>query len=375
MSSVDVKFLDKILTQIVRKFNNSKKEADNIVERIREEYNSTGEELEKINSRVGEIARELNELRHEECSPGQEIGRIGLDPPVCSSEDMLQTYNRALELKAKYSQLKNQEKYLIQERDRLANRQKKLLEVVAQAEDLSIQITDAINCLVNNLNGVYKLINELQSKDDVVKAIIRAQEEERKSIAREIHDGPAQAISNVVIRAEICRHLGSGNENLIEELDGLKGTANSSLEDIRRIILNLRPMHLDDLGLVYAIKKYCEEFEKQTGIKVVLECSGDERRFEETTEISIFRVIQEILNNARKHSKADKIIIQINITPLNISVKITDNGIGFDPDKVDYTKHFGIKGICERVNLLEGTVEIKSKINKGTAIFIEIPVK
>lgn len=317
MSSSGIKYLDNFLTEIIKQIKSSKKEVDYIVERVREE-----------NTNI--------------------------------SEEMVEIYRNS--------------KYLIQERDSLVIRHRNLLELERKAEDLSAQMADMVNYLTINLESVYKLIKEFRDKDDVVKAIIKAQEEERKSIAREIHDGPAQAISNVVIRAEICRHLGPHNASLIEELDGLEETANSSLEDTRRIIFNLRPMHLDDLGLIYAIKKYCVEVEKQAGIKIDLEFTGDDKRFEDTLEISIFRIIQEILNNARKHSKADKIEIQIDITPLNITVKIKDNGIGFDPEKIDYAKHFGIKGICERVNLLEGMIEINSTINEGTIIFIEIPV-
>jgi len=364
LSSSDIKYFNKFFTGIIEKFNANKKEVDNIVNLVREEHLETREELDKTYRNIGELTNEV-----------EEIDIKSEDLHMYLKKDIQHAHKNALEIQNKYYQLQFKAKLLKQKKDRLENRYGKLSEIGGKAENLSIQISDTISYITRNLKNIYKLINEFQNKNDVVKAIIKAQEEERKSIAREIHDGPAQAISNVVIRAEICKQLWSDKDSLIEELDGLSETANNSLEDIRRIIFDLRPMHLDDLGLIYAVRKYCEEFEKLTGIDIDIECSGDEKRLEDMLEISIFRIIQEILNNVRKHSQADKINIQFNSTPLNISVKITDNGIGFDLEKIDYSKHFGIKGMCERVNLLKGVISIKSKINKGTFIFMEIPVK
>lgn len=374
MSDFDGRVLDKILAETIEKVENSKHAIDDINSQVTDECEKIRYELERINENVKLIIEKVDNFKYREQLARYELFLVNKDFKNHTEEDMKKAYELALELQVRYRELQNEEKMLRQQRDRLARRYRKLSDTARKASDLSLQISNVISYLTNNLNGVNSYVRKLQSREDLVVAIIKAQEDERKSIAREIHDGPAQAIANVVIRAEICKHLGSENAALLNELDGLVKTANTSLEDVRRVIFNLRPMHLDDLGLVYAIKKFCEEFEKQANITTEFVCTGDDRRFSNTIEISVYRIIQEILNNARKHSGADNITVKMDITPLSIGIKITDDGIGFDPEKVDDTKHFGLKGIKERVNLMEGTIDIVSAPNNGTSIAIQIPL-
>ncbi|MFA7215897.1 MAG: histidine kinase [Bacillota bacterium] len=373
MADFDIKMLDGILNSTIQKIQEGKGEIDEISSQVSGECEKLKNDLQEISKKVDLIIKKVDSFQYKEKLARYEVFITNRDFRSHSEKEMKNAYNAALELRDRYQELQQQERLLRHERDKLTRRYRKLSATAERAKNLSAQITEVINYLAENLKGMSGYVKKMQGKDDMVIAIIRAQEEERKAIARDIHDGPAQAISNVVIRAEICKQLGIEKPELLEELEGLVSTANNSLEDVRRIIFNLRPMHLDDLGLIYAVSKYCEDFEKQTGIRVLVEHSGCDRRFDDTHEISIYRIIQEILNNARKHSGADTIEINFNISPLVIGVKVKDNGTGFDPDKVDYTKHFGLKGITERVNLMDGTVDIDSAKGRGTSIYIEVP--
>lgn len=374
MSNLDSKVLDKILAETIEKVKNSKHAVDDINSQVADECDKIKDEMCRINEKVKRLIEEVDNFRYKEQLARYELLIVSRDFKNHSEQDMKKAYDLALELQLRYRELQNEEKMLRQHRDRLARRYRKLSETARKASDLSIQISNVISYLTDNLKGVSSYVRKLQSREDLVVAIIKAQEDERKSIAREIHDGPAQAIANVVIRAEICKHLGTENAALLHELDGLVKTANTSLEDIRRVIFNLRPMHLDDLGLVYALKKFCEEFETQANIATEFVCTGDERRFNDTIEISVYRIIQEILNNARKHSEANNISVKMDITPLSVYICVTDDGIGFDPEKVDDTKHFGLKGIKERISLMEGIIDIVTAPNNGTSITIQIPL-
>ncbi|HZX47356.1 MAG TPA: ATP-binding protein, partial [Clostridia bacterium] len=365
--------LDDILHSTIQRIQEGKGEIDEISSQINEECEKLKKDLQEIGDKVNQIIKKVDSFQYKEKLARYELFITNRDFQSHSEAEMKNAYNAALELRDRYLELQQQERLLRQERDKLTRRYRKLSATAKRAQNLSAQIADVISYLAENLKGMSGYVKKLQGKDDMVIAIIRAQEEERKSIAREIHDGPAQAISNVVIRAEICKQLGIEKPELLEELEGLVATANNSLEDIRRIIFNLRPMHLDDLGLIYAVNKYCDDFEKRTGIRVLVKHTGCDRRFDDTHEISIYRIIQEILNNARKHSRADTIEIDFNISPLVIGVTVSDNGIGFDPEGVDYTKHFGLKGIKERVNLMEGSIRIDSAKDRGTTFYIEIP--
>lgn len=373
MAGFDIKTLDAILTGTIQKIQDGKNEIDEISGQISDECDKIKNDLQEISKKVDLIINKVDGFQYKEKLARYELYVTNKDFNSHHEDEMKNAYDTALELRDRYHDLQQQESQLRQERDKLTRRYRKLSKTAERAKKLSNRVTEVINYLADSLMGMSGYVKKMQGKDDMVISIIKAQEEERKAIARDIHDGPAQAISNVVIRAEICKQLGIENAELLEELNGLVRTANASLEDIRRIIFNLRPMHLDDLGLIYAINKYCNEFEKHTGIIVNVNPSTCDKRFDDTHEISIYRIIQEILNNARKHSGADFIEIDFNISPLVIGVRVKDNGIGFNPDKVDYTKHFGLKGIKERVNLMEGNITINSAENKGTEILMEIP--
>ena len=375
LKDFDIKALDAILSSTIQKIQEGKSEIDEISSQVSDECEKLEKDLQEISEKVNQIIRKVDSFQYKEKLARYELFITSRDFHSHTETEMKNAYNAALELRDRYKELQQEERLLRQERDKLTRRYRKLSATAERAKNLSAHITEVIEYLAQSLKGMSGYVKKLQGKDDMVIAIIRAQEEERKAIARDIHDGPAQAISNVVIRAEICKQLGIEKPELSEELEGLVATANNSLEDIRRIIFNLRPMHLDDLGLVYAVSKYCEDFEKRTGIRVVVRHNGSDRRFDDTHEISIYRIVQEILNNARKHSGADTIEIDFNISPLVIEVRIKDNGTGFNPDEVDYTKHFGLKGIKERVNLMGGSMNIDSARNRGTSFYIEVPIK
>jgi len=210
--------------------------------------------------------------------------------------------------------------------------------------------------------------------------VIKAQEEERSRVAREIHDGPAQILSNVVLKAEICEKLIDADINRAkEELKNLKKIVRESLMDVRRIIYALRPMSLEDIGLIPTLQKYIDKFSSDTGITISFHKRGEDREVnDDNLTLTIFRVVQEALNNIRKHSEAKNASVTIEFTPMNIVLTISDKGKGFDTetikvDKDDNMGGFGLFSIKERIELLDGTMEIKSCSGKGTTIRVVLP--
>lgn len=203
--------------------------------------------------------------------------------------------------------------------------------------------------------------------------IIQAQEEERRYLAREIHDGPAQSMANVVLRAEICeRLLAVGRQELVQELSQLKFLVKESLREVRKIIFDLRPMALDDLGLVPTLRRYLEYLEEQDGLRVALAVTGQERRLPSALEVALFRVIQEAVNNAHRHAQASIIQVQLSFDDKHITASVCDDGVGFDVDQVQQgwqdRPSFGLVNMRERVQLLNGDFEVKSAPGKGTSI-------
>jgi two-component system sensor histidine kinase DegS len=208
--------------------------------------------------------------------------------------------------------------------------------------------------------------------------VIQAQEEERKRVAREIHDGPAQSMANVVLRSEIVEKM-LKNERILEaqmELHELKEMVRMSLADVRRIIFDLRPMALDDLGLVPTLQKYIQTCEERIESSIDLVVFGVEPPLRSSVKAAIFRLVQECLNNVEKHARANTVQVKLEFVQESLSLVVKDDGVGFDLEKrLANGGSFGLLGMRERVQLLEGSVEMQSAPGEGTKVIFQIPLK
>jgi two-component system sensor histidine kinase DegS len=206
--------------------------------------------------------------------------------------------------------------------------------------------------------------------------IINAQESERQRLSRQMHDGPAQALSNFILQTEIAMRLMDVDPaQARNELSSLKAAAMTTFQKVRNFIFELRPMMLDDLGLVPTIKRYIDTFKEQTGLEVNLAVSGKERRLEPYVEVMIFRSMQELLGNAVRHSQATNVKVQLDMGDAIVKVSVDDNGKGFDPEIIKQGNSLGLKVIQERTEMLGGTFEADSVIGKGSRIAFSVPAR
>jgi two-component system, NarL family, sensor histidine kinase DegS len=212
-----------------------------------------------------------------------------------------------------------------------------------------------------------------------LKEITRAQEEERKRIARELHDSTAQNLIALMHQVE----------NLLDEKATLPISQAKSLwsfyehirdvlQEVRRFSRDLRPSILDDLGLIPAIEWLSGETKSNYGIEAGLQINGNERRLTPEAELLLFRIVQESVNNVIKHAKATKVDIEVIFAEKQITLVVTDNGVGFSPPVhmggLIHTGKLGIAGIEERIQLLGGTLKISSEPDRGTSILVSAPV-
>jgi two-component system sensor histidine kinase DegS len=206
--------------------------------------------------------------------------------------------------------------------------------------------------------------------------IIDAQETERQRLSRQMHDGPAQALSNFILQTEIAmRLIDIDPAQARSELASLKASAMSTFQKVRNFIFELRPMMLDDLGLIPTVKRYITAFKEQSGIDVNLNVSGTERRLEPHLEVMIFRALQELLGNAARHSQASLIKVHIDMADTAIKANVEDNGKGFDTSVLKQGSSLGLKLIRERVELLGGTFDISSMPGSGTSVTFIVPAR
>jgi two-component system sensor histidine kinase DegS len=202
-----------------------------------------------------------------------------------------------------------------------------------------------------------------------IEMIVQAQEAERQRLSRQMHDGPAQALSNFILQTEIAMRLMDVDVTQArEELSNLKASAMGTFQKVRNFIFELRPMMLDDLGLVPTIKRYADSFRDQTGLEVTAAITGQERRMESYIEVMIFRAVQELLGNAARHSQASLVKIQMDITDSFVKVSVDDNGKGFDAEVLKHGNSLGLNLIRERVEMLGGSFDLHSIVGKGTKV-------
>lgn len=198
-------------------------------------------------------------------------------------------------------------------------------------------------------------------------------EEERMRIARDMHDGPAQSLANLVLMAEVLERLIERDPKLaIAELADFKKGVRDALEETRRLIFDLRPMTLDDLGLVPTLRRLVQEFAEKTGITARLHVVGEERRLPGNYEAVLFRIIQEALTNVRKHARASTAEVTLTIQPRRVVAVVKDDGEGFDvaatEARLGRTRNLGLISMRERAELEKGTLEIRSEIGRGTEV-------
>ena len=214
---------------------------------------------------------------------------------------------------------------------------------------------------------------------DASRQVFQIIEEERMRIARDMHDGPAQSMANLVLQAEILERLLDRNpKQLLTELGEFKNSVRNALEEIRQLIFDLRPMTLDDLGLVPTLRKFIKEYGDRYGLATRFNVVGQERRLPGNTEGVLFRIIQEALTNVHKHARAKMAEVTMNLQPSRVSVVIKDDGQGFDVARTEANLHknknLGLLSMRERAELEKGTLEIRSQPGRGTEVKVEVPL-
>jgi two-component system, NarL family, sensor histidine kinase DegS len=368
------KDLDYILDEMVDVVENSKDEIFNISEEARSEHEQLLRELEYTKEKVLEYIEDGDKLEQNVRYSRKRLSEVSKYFDRYSEEEIREVYESTHELQTKLAMLRQEERALRLKRDELERRLQNLDNTIKRAENLANKISVILTYLTDDFKQVNEMIEEAKEKQEFGLKIIEAQEEERKRISREIHDGPAQMLANILLRSELVdRTFREGSpEDALTEIKSMRKMVRSSLYEVRRIIYDLRPMALDDLGLIPTIKKYINTTAEYNNVKIEFTSIGEVKRINQKYEIAFFRLAQEAIQNAVKHAEATLITVKIEICTRNLNLVITDNGKGFDPT-IKRDKSFGLMGMKERVEMFDGIIDINSTIGLGTKIVIRVP--
>jgi len=379
-NKVDIANLDRIIKKTVEAINNSRGQIYEIAEIARKECKRLEEELKEMKEKVRKVILDVEILEKELKKSRKILMTLSERFNERTDEQLKEAYDRADNLRIQLAVKREQEQNLIIRRNELEIRLKEAYKTVEKAEVLISQIGIAMGYLSNDLVDLSFQLESIQSRQNLGIKIIKAQEEERQRVASDIHDGPAQSMSNIVLKAEICEKMIDIDVNRAkDELRDLKRIVRDCLQDIRRIIYDLRPMSLDDLGLIPTIQRYAAKYSDETGIKVQMKSIGTYIENAPEISLTVFRIVQESLNNVKKHAHAKNVAISLVFQEDQLILGISDDGRGFNIDEVnerdiETNSGFGLHSMRERVELLGGSFEIKTEIGKGTRLNIKIPL-
>jgi len=378
--NIGIKKINEIIKKTLNVIENSKSAIFDISESARREVNELKDELQQLKTAAASIMEESRELEQKVAKSRQKLAHINRNFDQYTEEDMKNAYQETNDLMVQLAVIREREKQTILRRNEVERRLKNALETVKKAEQLVAQVSTVFNYLSGDLQRLDEHFENTETKRLIAIRIIKAQENERRRIAREIHDGPAQAMSNVVLKAEICEKMAEVDiMKAIVELRSLKEIVRNCLKDVRRVIYDLRPMSIDDLGLRPTLQKYIENFSAEHSLRIDFRVKGNDNRIKDSNiALAIFRVVQESLSNIQKHANATYVSVQLECTEKSILLRIKDDGKGFDVSTLhDFNRKadsgFGILGMKERIELLEGDFVIDSVFNSGTTIRVRLP--
>ena len=337
-------------------------------------------EIKRIRDKLGELKPQIDQTQmyvereqKRNADVAMELRTVQDNLDTVPRQDIRTKYDEAMDVRTRFTTMRSQLEKLQAVNAMLQQEQALFGQVLSRLQGVTEMPPDAGTEQAQAANRA--TLN--------IARVIQAQEEERQRLARQMHDGPAQSLTNFILQAEICQRLLDRNpEKAGEELDNLRTAASATFEKVRDFIFDLRPMMLDDLGVVPTIRRYVDSFREKNDIEVKLDLVGEERRMPTYNEVMLFRSIQELMVQARDYSNATEVLIRVDIGANPVRVTFEDNGRGFDAEAVltSGEEHFqdpriqALFTLREKYELVGGNLIMKSTEADGTAIRMEMPI-
>lgn len=341
-------------------------------------------ELQKIQARIRENQQlidqtqlEVDQMRDRNVAISAQLQRVENNFDTIPRPDIKSAYDNAMDARVRLLSMQGQLDKLRGNQEELKHIERLLDRLLRQlrgipADDLPAPV------MAGRLPGdMISGGGGLTTK--AIISIVEAQEAERQRLARQMHDGPAQSLTNFILQAEICERLFSRDaQRAKEELNNLKNAASSTFEKVRSFIFDLRPMMLDDLGLVPTVRRYVEAFQEKSNIETQLNILGDERRLPGHIEVMMFRSVQTIMGIARDHLGAQSLSIVLDVGAEWLKATLEHDGRGFDPDEIFMVGRredtYGLRTLRDRVELVGGAFEVRSSVDDISRYVVRLPV-
>ena len=236
------------------------------------------------------------------------------------------------------------------------------------------RLAQTINMMLSRLEQDTRLIERHSRQIQVMSAqVLRAQEEERRRIARELHDETSQALNALLLSIEMAQETVSDQETeACQRLEASKQLTVQTLDAVHNLAFDLRPTMLDDLGLVPSVRWYAKRQSETYGLQILVDTDELGESLPAQTEVALFRIVQEGLTNVAKHANASLARVRLRRREGEVELMVQDNGAGFDPEQVN-SERLGLFGIQERVSLLGGSLQVDAGEGRGTRLTVAVP--
>ena len=248
-----------------------------------------------------------------------------------------------------------------------------------EEQGLVLTMASGAALALDNARMLDDLKRQQHRADELLSQMVQAQEHERERVALELHDGVAQWLVRASYQAQICKALLAWEDgaDVQSELSEVEGTVDESLRELRRVLAGLRPPTLDELGLTHALRHEAEQL-KSDGVSCRVEMEGDAVRLNSSVEIAVYRIVQEALNNVRKHARATQATLRLHFGEEHLRVEVIDDGKGFNVARILESaiaeQHMGLLGMKQRVEWLGGALKLESSEDAGTHVTVRVPL-
>ena len=360
---------------------NSKGQIFEIYENTKNDVEAARVMLKELKEETAKLQDEVDVLVHCEQQEKQRLVKVSSNFANYSEDKIRASYEAVKDVQVRLALVKEKEFQSRRQRDRLEIRLRGMEQTLLMAERLATKLGTVVGYLTSQISNVVAQMDIASKNKFLGVQIIKAQEDERLRVSREIHDGPAQERANLIYQASICERLvDTRPEEAKAGLQELRRQIRTCLADVRQIIFDMRPMSLDDLGLVPALRQLVSKLEERKILKTDFQVNGKERALEKHVEVTLFRIIQEGLNNIHRHAGVSEGRLRLLFSPNDLSILISDEGRGFDMAETEEMRksgtgngHFGILGMEERAKLIGASLNVISNPGEGTKIHVKLP--
>ena len=360
---------------------NSKGQIFEIYENTKNDVEAARVMLKELKEETAKLQDEVDVLVHCEQQEKQRLVKVSSNFANYSEDKIRASYEAVKDVQVRLALVKEKEFQSRRQRDRLEIRLRGMEQTLLMAERLATKLGTVVGYLTSQISDVVAQMDIASKNKFLGVQIIKAQEDERLRVSREIHDGPAQEMANLIYQASICERLvDTRPEEAKAGLQELRRQIRTCLADVRQIIFDMRPMSLDDLGLVPALRQLVSKLEERKILKTDFQVNGKERALEKHVEVTLFRIIQEGLNNIHRHAGVSEGRLRLLFSPNDLSILISDEGRGFDMAETEEMRksgtgngHFGILGMEERAKLIGASLNVISNPGEGTKIHVKLP--